>query len=120
MDDDMEAEPLVADEASDEEPDNLDDLQDFNNGLSDKDLSKVLTVEDFLHKSKTFMLEYEKQMFMDTIDADCLVVSAKYVMQWLIVDWISLVIVYFLIIAEELVTNGLWRIYSEYSAIQLI
>lgn len=44
---------------------------------TDKELSKVLTVEDFLIKSKTYMLEYEKHMFMDTIDSDCLVVSAK-------------------------------------------
>lgn len=44
---------------------------------ADKELNKVLTVEEFLMKSKTYMLEYEKRMFMDTIDADCLVVSAK-------------------------------------------
>lgn len=43
----------------------------------DKELNKALTVEEFLLKSKTYMLDYEKYMFMDTIDADCLVVSAK-------------------------------------------
>lgn len=52
----------------------------MNSGLgidTDNGLEKVLTVEDFLIKSKTYMLEYEKHMFMDTIDSDCLVVSAK-------------------------------------------
>lgn len=43
----------------------------------DKELSKVLTVEEFLLKSKTYMLEHEKHMFLDTLDADCLVVTAK-------------------------------------------
>lgn len=43
----------------------------------DKELNKALTVEEFLLKSKTYMLDYEKYMFMDTIDADCLVVGAK-------------------------------------------
>lgn len=45
--------------------------------LTDKDLDKVMTVEEFLQKSKTFMLDYEKHMFLDTIDTDCLVVCAK-------------------------------------------
>lgn len=57
---------------------NNDELMSFGSGIDiDKDLDKVLTVEDFLIKSKTYMLEYEKNMFMDTIDSDCLVVSAK-------------------------------------------
>lgn len=43
----------------------------------DKELDKVMTVEEFLLKSKTYMLEYEKYMFLDTIDSDCLVVCAK-------------------------------------------
>lgn len=43
----------------------------------DKELSKLLTVEDFLLKSKTYMLDYEKHMFLDTIDSDCLVVTAR-------------------------------------------
>lgn len=43
----------------------------------DKELSRALDIEEILMKSKTYMLEYEKHMFMDTIDADCLVVSAK-------------------------------------------
>lgn len=45
--------------------------------LNDKDLDKVMTVEEYLQKSKTFMLDYEKHMFLDTIDTDCLVVCAK-------------------------------------------
>lgn len=48
-----------------------------NESIVDKELNKALTVEEFLLKSKTYMLDYEKFMFMDTIDADCLVVSAK-------------------------------------------
>lgn len=48
--------------------------------LSDKDLDKVMTVEEYLQKSKTFMLDYEKHMFLDTIDTDCLVVCAKCVL----------------------------------------
>lgn len=48
---------------------------------NDKELCKTLDIEEILMKSKTYMLDYEKHMFMDTIDADCLVVSAKYVKQ---------------------------------------
>lgn len=44
---------------------------------NDKELDKAMTVEEFLQKSKTFMLDYEKHMFLDTIDTDCLVVCAK-------------------------------------------
>lgn len=47
--------------------------------LEDADLDKMMTVEEFLLKSKTYMIEYEKHMFLDTIDSDCLVVCAKYV-----------------------------------------
>lgn len=45
----------------------------------DKELNKLLTVEEFLVKSKTYMLDHEKHMFLDTIDADCLVVSVRFV-----------------------------------------
>lgn len=48
-----------------------------NESTVEKELNKALTVEEFLLKSKTYMLDYEKYMFMDTIDADCLVVGAK-------------------------------------------
>lgn len=44
---------------------------------TDKELSKLMTVEEFLLKSKTYMLDYEKHMFLDTIDSDCLVVTAR-------------------------------------------
>lgn len=43
----------------------------------DKELSKLMTVEEFLLKSKTYMLDYEKHMLLDTIDSDCLVVTAR-------------------------------------------
>lgn len=45
----------------------------------DKELNRLLTVEEFLIKSKTYLLEYEKHMFLDTIDSDCLVVGARLV-----------------------------------------
>lgn len=51
--------------------------QSDDDELNDKDLDKVMTVTEFLQKSKTFMLDYEKHMFLDTIDTDCLVVCAK-------------------------------------------
>lgn len=45
--------------------------------IVDQELSKLMTVEEFLLKSKTYMLDYEKHMFLDTIDSDCLVVTAR-------------------------------------------
>lgn len=47
--------------------------------IDDADLDKMMTVEEFLLKSKTSLTEYEKHMFLDAIDSDCLVVCAKYV-----------------------------------------
>lgn len=49
--------------------------------LTDTDLDRMMVVEEFLQKSKTFMIEYEKHIFLDTVDSDCLVVCAKYVSQ---------------------------------------
>lgn len=49
----------------------------MENTSVNSELTKILTAEEFLMKSKTYMLEYEKHMFLDTIDSDCLVVSAK-------------------------------------------
>lgn len=43
----------------------------------DQELGKALDIEELLLKTKTYMLDYEKHMFMDTIDSDCLVVSAR-------------------------------------------
>lgn len=62
-------------EVSDREADENDDSME-SAGVN-KELTKLLTVEEFLIKSKTYMLEHEKNMFLDTIDSDCLVVSAK-------------------------------------------
>lgn len=67
----------VAVEAEDEESLAQATKQSDDDELNDKDLDKVMTVEEFLQKSKTFMLDYEKHMFLDTIDTDCLVVCAK-------------------------------------------
>lgn len=43
----------------------------------EKQLDKLMSLEEFLEKSKTYMLDYEKTMFLDTIDSDCLIVCAK-------------------------------------------
>lgn len=51
--------------------------EDNENAIDDADLDKMMTVEEFLQKSKTYMIDYEKHMFLDTIDSDCLVVCAK-------------------------------------------
>lgn len=64
----------------DEHGSQTESTQHFENDINtDRELSKVLTIEEFLLKSKTYMLEHEKHMFLDTIDSDCLVVTAKYV-----------------------------------------
>lgn len=61
-------------------PSTSNQVQNSENELDvDKELNKVLTVEEFLLKSKTYMLENEKYMFLDTIDSDCLVVGARFV-----------------------------------------
>lgn len=61
-------------------PSTSNQAQNSENELNvDKELNKVLTVEEFLLKSKTYMLENEKYMFLDTIDSDCLVVGARFV-----------------------------------------
>lgn len=69
--DSQEPEPSTSTSASQpsENPDNEINV--------DKELNKLMTVEDFLLKSKTYMLDYEKHMFLDTIDSDCLVVTAR-------------------------------------------
>lgn len=85
MDEHTEPEPqpsTSSGQASSTQPDDgtssTDNTQALEKELSeDKELGRVLTVEEFLMKSKTYMLEYEKHMFLDTIDSDCLVVSAK-------------------------------------------
>lgn len=43
----------------------------------EKLMDQAVTVEEFLQKSKTLLLNYEKHMFLDMIDTDGLVVCAK-------------------------------------------
>lgn len=43
----------------------------------EKQMDHAATMEEFLQKSKVIMLDYEKHMFLDLIDADGLVVCAK-------------------------------------------
>lgn len=63
--------------ATDDNQSNKDPICSGSGIDPDKELSKMLTVEEFLLKSKTYMLDFEKYMFLDTIDSDCLVVCAK-------------------------------------------
>lgn len=71
----MDCEPEEPQPSTSKQPEQpLDDEVDV-----DKELSKMMTVEEFLLKSKTYMLEHEKHMFLDTIDSDCLVVTARLV-----------------------------------------
>lgn len=56
---------------------NLQTESDSQQKFDDADLDKMMTVEEFLLKSKTYLIEYEKHMFLDAIDSDCLVVCAK-------------------------------------------
>lgn len=73
------AQAIEMDVAADEEATQLTKHAD-DYELNDRDLDKVMTVEEYLQKSKTFLLDYEKHMFLDTIDTDCLVVCAKCVL----------------------------------------
>lgn len=63
-------------EADESKPSTSKQTQDLESQF-DGELNKLMTVEEFLLKSKTYMLENEKHMFLDTIDSDCLVVSAR-------------------------------------------
>lgn len=71
---------MMESESESEEPKPSTSVQKSQNSEEeDKELNRLLTVEDFLLKSKTYMLDYEKHMFLDTIDSDCLVVTARLV-----------------------------------------
>lgn len=71
----------VTNQKSDAATEETDDATIAAAAKEDKDLDKMMTVEEFLVKSKTYMLDYEKHMFLDTIDSDCLVVCAKWVIE---------------------------------------
>lgn len=44
----------------------------------ERDIDHAVTIEEFIQKSTTILLDYEKHMFLDLIDTDGLVVCAKY------------------------------------------
>jgi len=48
-----------------------------SNICEDDDLANVATAEEYLIRKKINFLEYEKQMFLDMINSDGLVVCAK-------------------------------------------
>lgn len=64
--------------ATDDPPEN-DEItkEDETIANEEKQLDKIVSLEEFLLKSRTYMLDYEKTMFLDAIDSDCLVVCAK-------------------------------------------
>lgn len=45
----------------------------------DEDLANIVTAEEYLMRKDVVLLDYEKQMFLDTVHADALMVCAKYV-----------------------------------------
>lgn len=64
--------------ATDNQPENDENTKkDEVTANEEKQLDKVMSLEEFLLKSKTYMLDYEKTMFLDAIDSDCLIVCAK-------------------------------------------
>lgn len=45
----------------------------------DEDLANMVTAEEYLMRKNIVLLNYEKQMFLDLVHADGLIVCAKYV-----------------------------------------
>lgn len=50
----------------------------------EKRMDQMVTIEEYIQKSKHIMLDYEKHMFLDLIDTDGLVVCAKFVSQTIV------------------------------------
>lgn len=50
---------------------------DDDDDAMERQMENAAGLEEFLQQSKTVMMDYEKHMFMDMIDTDGLVVSAK-------------------------------------------
>lgn len=49
------------------------------NEEEDRELAQLVDAEEFISQKGIRMLEYEKQMFLDVLHSDALVVCAKYV-----------------------------------------
>lgn len=43
----------------------------------DEDLANIVTAEEYLMRKDVILLDYEKQMFLDMVHADALMVCAK-------------------------------------------
>lgn len=50
---------------------------EFGDGLQDAELANLVTAEEYLLRKDVVLLEYEKQMFLDMVHADGLLVAAK-------------------------------------------
>lgn len=53
------------------------DQSEFGDGLHDEELANLVTAEEYLMRKDVVLLEYEKQMFLDMVHADGLLVAAK-------------------------------------------
>lgn len=53
------------------------DQSEFGDGLQDAELANLVTAEEYLLRKDVVLLEYEKQMFLDMVHADGLLVAAK-------------------------------------------
>lgn len=73
-----ETEPKTATEAGAEgEGATAADQSEFGDGLQDEELANLVTAEEYLLRKDVVLLEYEKQMFLDMVHADGLLVAAK-------------------------------------------
>lgn len=52
-------------------------LPESNETLEDEELANLVTAEEYLMRKDVQLLEYEKQMFLDLVHADGLLVAAK-------------------------------------------
>ncbi|XP_023175651.2 DNA repair endonuclease XPF [Drosophila hydei] len=70
-----EATEVQATEA--DEPAAVPTLPETIDNMEDEDLANLVTAEEYLMRKDVQLLEYEKQMFLDTVHADGLLVAAK-------------------------------------------
>lgn len=60
-----------------DEPAAVPTLPETIDNMEDEDLANLVTAEEYLMRKDVQLLEYEKQMFLDTVHADGLLVAAK-------------------------------------------
>lgn len=63
---------------ADNEPSTSASIEQSKEDALEVQMEHTAIMEEFLLKSKTVLLDYEKHMFLDLIDTDGLVVCAKY------------------------------------------